>query len=262
LVVGTSAERGRAARVVVVGALFVAGIATAGPAAAGQADDLKAFCRTVVNLTALVAAEGAIPTEDASPEKIASFEKKLAKLLNRAERTAPPEIADDVGFASELTFLDPGESPYVLGIAEPIRAIKRFVADECGFETVAVTAREYEFQGIPKTLSTGTVVFELTNAGAEVHELAFGRIKGDASLEALLELPEEERVRLNRIEELGLRALAAPANSDVALVTFTKPGRYAVADFIPVGTTDLEAETDGAPHTDEGMFAEFKVKAP
>jgi hypothetical protein len=104
------------------------------------------------------------------------------------------------------------------------------------------------------------VVFELRNEGSEVHEMAFGRIKGDASLEALLELPESERARLNRIQELGFRARAAPSESDVALVPFTKPGRYAVADFVPVGTTSLEADTDGAPHTDEGMFAEFRVR--
>ncbi|MGH8984717.1 MAG: hypothetical protein ACRDY6_12710 [Acidimicrobiia bacterium] len=254
------AERTAPVLVVLVWALALAGIPAAGPAAAGQAGNLKTFCRTLVELTQLVAVEGAIPDEDAPPKKIAKFERRLAKLFNRAERAAPPEIVNDVSFASELTYLDVRESPDVLGIAEPIRAIKRFVADECGFKTVTVTAREYEFQGIPKTLRTGTVVFELRNEGSEVHQMAFGRIKGDASLEALLELPESERVRLNRIQELGLRALAAPAESDVALVTFTRPGRYAVADFVPVGTTSVEADTDGAPHTDEGMFAEFRVK--
>jgi uncharacterized cupredoxin-like copper-binding protein len=248
------------AAVLVIWALVLAGIPVAGPAAAGQAGDLKTFCRTVIDLTQLVAVEGAIPDEDAPPKKIAKFERRLAKVLNRAERTAPPEIVNDVSFASELTYLDVRESPGVLGIAEPIQAIKRFVADECGFKRVTVTAREYEFQGIPKTLRTGTVVFELRNEGSEVHEMGFGRIKGDASLEAVLELPESERVRLNRIQELGLRAVAAPGESDVALVTFTRPGRYSVADFVPVGTTSVEADSDGAPHTDEGMFAEFRVK--
>ena len=249
-----------AALLVVVWTLVLAGMPASRPAAAGEAGDLKAFCRTFVDLTQLVAVEGAIPDEDAPPEKITKFERRLATLFNRAERTAPPEIVDDVSFASELTFLDVRESPDVLGIVEPIRAIKQFVADECGFKTVTVTAREYEFQGIPKTLRTGTVVFELRNEGSEVHEMAFGRIKGDASLEALLELPEDERARLNRIQELGLRALAAPGESDVALVSFTRSGRYAVADFVPVGTTSVEADTDGAPHTNEGMFAELRVK--
>lgn len=253
-------ERIAAVLVVVVWALVLAGLPAAEPAAAGPAGTLRTFCRTVVELTELVAVEGAIPDEDAPQRKIAKFETRLAKLFNRAERTAPPEIVNDVSFASELTYLDVRGTPDDLGIAEPIGAIKRFVADECGFKTVTVTAREYEFEGIPKTLRTGTVVFELRNEGSEVHEMAFGRIKGDAPLEALLALPEEERVSLNRIQELGLRAVAAPAESDVALVTFTRPGRYAVADFVPVGTTSVEAETNAAPHTDEGMFAEFRVK--
>ena len=253
-------ERIAAVLVVVVWALVPAALRAAGPAAAGEAGNLKSFCRAVVDLTQLVALEGAIPDEDAPPKTIAKFERRLAKALNRAEQAAPPEIVDDVSFASELTSLDVRELPGVLGIAEPIQAIKRFVADECGFKRVTVTAREYEFQGIPKTLRTGTVVFELRNEGLEVHEMGFGRIKGDASLEALLELPEEERARLNRVQERGLRAVAAPGESDVALVTFTRPGRYSVADFVPVGTTSVEADGDGAPHTDEGMFAEFRVK--
>jgi hypothetical protein len=252
-------DRALAVVVAVVSVWLSAGMA-ARPAGAGQAGDLRAFCRAVIDLTQLVAVEGAIPDEDAPPEKIAKFERRLMKSLNRVERTAPPEIVADVSFASELTYLDVRESPEALGIADPVQAIKHFVADECGFETVTVTAREFEFQGIPKTLRTGTVVFELQNEGSEVHEMAFGRLKGDASLEALLELPEEERARLDRIQGLGLRALAAPGESDVALVTFTRPGRYSVVDFVPVGTTSVEADADGPPHHDEGMFDEFRVK--
>jgi uncharacterized cupredoxin-like copper-binding protein len=134
------------------------------------------------------------------------------------------------------------------------------VADNCGFKTVAVTAREYEFQGIPKTLARGTVVFELRNEGAEVHELAFGRMRGDASLESVLALPAEERSRQNKIEELGAPAIAVPGGTDVAIVKFTKPGRYSVACFVPGGTTTIEAPTEGPPHTDNGMFQEFQVK--
>jgi uncharacterized cupredoxin-like copper-binding protein len=247
---------------VIIAALGLAGVLTSGPAAAGQTGDLKAFCRTTVDLIQHVLTEGAIPGEGASRREIEKFEQRLAKLLDRAEQTAPAEIANDVSFASELTRIDPrtAETDFLLEILEPIQAFKRFAAENCGFKTVTVTAHDHEFQGLPKTLQTGTVVFELNNEGAEVHEMAFGRIKGDASLEPLLALPAEERLRLNRIEELGAGAIAAPGASDVALVSFTKPGRYSVACFVPVGTTTIEAPTEGHPHTDEGMFAEFKVK--
>jgi uncharacterized cupredoxin-like copper-binding protein len=245
-----------------IAALGLAGVLTSGPAVAGQAGDLKAFCRTTVNLVQHVLTEGARPAEDASRREIEKFEKRLATLLDRAEQTAPAEIENQVSFASELTRIDPGsaELDFFLQILEPIQAIKRFAAENCGFKTVTVTARDHVFEGLPKTLEVGTVVFELNNQGAEVHEMAFGRIKGNASLEALLALPAEERLRLNRIEEFGAGATAAPGASDVALVSFTKPGRYSVACFVPVGTTAIEAPTEGRPHTDEGMFAEFKVK--
>lgn len=252
----------RSATAGVVAIFVLLGTLPAGTAVAGQAGDLKRFCRTAVDLIQQVLTEGGIPGEDASPEKIQKFDKRLARLLNRAERTAPPEIAHDVSFASELTRTSArtADPRIFFQMLEPIQAIKRFTADNCGFKTVAVTARDHEFQGIPKTLDTGTVVFELRNQGAEVHEMAFGRIKGDASLEAILRLPVEERLKLNRIDELGAGAITAPGASDVAMVSFTKPGRYAVACFVPAGTTTIEAPTDGPPHTDEGMFAEFEVK--
>lgn len=244
-----------------IAALGLAGVLPSVPAAAGRAGDLEAFCRTTVDLVQHVLTESARPAEDASRRDIERFEKRLAELLDRAERSAPAEIASHVSFASELTRIDLRTAgTNVLQILEPIQAIKRFAAENCRFKTVTMTARDHQFQGLPKTLRTGTVVFELDNEGTEVHEMAFGRIKGDASLEALLALPAEERLRINRIDEVGAGAIAAPGASDVALVSFTKPGRYSVACFVPVGTTTIEAPTEGPPHTDEGMFAEFKVK--
>jgi uncharacterized cupredoxin-like copper-binding protein len=253
----------RALRPFTAGAVLgLASILTSAPAVAGQAGNLKAFCRATVDLIQHTLTEDVVPGEDATPRRVGRFNKKLAGLLDRAERSAPAPIANDVSYASELMHVASltAESDLLFQILEPIQAIKRFAADNCGFKTVAVTARDHEFQGIPKTLNTGTVVFELRNDGAEVHELAFGRIRGGESLDALLALPIEERLRLNRIEELGAGALAAPGASDVALVSFTKPGRYSVACFVPAGTTTVEAPTEGPPHTDQGMFAEFNVK--
>jgi hypothetical protein len=235
-----------------------------GSASAGRPEDLNAFCQTGVELVQLVLSEGGIPGETASKKEIAAFQEDLAELLDRAVQTAPAEIAVEVGYAAEITRIDPrsaAELPGVLEILEPIQTIKQFMADNCGFETVVVTAREYELQGIPEAIEIGTVVFEFRNEGAEVHEMLFGRIRGDASLEALLTLPEEVRLAQNQIEELGAGAVAGPGASDVALVEFTRPGRYAVACFVPVGTTSVEAPAIGAPHTHEGMFTEFRVEA-
>ena len=251
-------------RFVIVAFLVAAIVLPSAPLHAGPPGDLNTFCGTAADLTQLVLGEGSVPEQNAPPGKIRKFKKRLLKLLDRAEQTAPAEIANQVSFASELTVVDSrsaSEFPDILQILEPMQAIKRFVADNCGFQTVKVAAREYEFSGIPNALERETVVFDLTNEGAEVHEMAFGRIKGDRSLDALLELSERERSRLNQIEELGAGALAAPGSSDVALVRFSKPGRYAIACFVPVGTTRVDADTDGLPHTSEGMFVEFVVEA-
>jgi hypothetical protein len=237
---------------------------TAGSAAGDQVEDLNTFCQTAADLVQLLTAEGSIPGENASPGTVARFEQRLAGLLDRAVQIAPAEILYEVSYAAEITRIDPRSAvafPDILEILEPIQAIKRFTANECGFETVVVTAREYEFQGIPATLAMGTVAFELRNHGVEVHEMLFARIRGGVSLETLLEHPEEERPTGNHFEELGAGAVATPGGSDTALVTFTEPGRYSVACFVPVGTTSVEETTNGAPHTHEGMFAEFRVKA-
>jgi uncharacterized cupredoxin-like copper-binding protein len=243
-------------------AVGVASVVSSGPATAGEPSDQRTFCRTAVTLIQHVLTEDAIPDEHASSAKVQKFQKRLRELFDRAERSAPAEIVNEVSFASELGQFVPrtADLGFFVQILEPLQAVKRFVADNCGFKTVAVTAREYEFRGIPNTLVRGTVVFELRNEGAEVHELAFGRIRGDASLKAILALPAEERDRLNKIEELGAGAIAVPGGTDVAIVTFTKPGRYSVACFVPGGTTTIESPTEGPPHTDNGMFDEFEVK--
>jgi hypothetical protein len=246
----------------VLAALGLASLATSGPASAGQAGDRKTFCRATTDLIEHVLSEDRIPGDDASSAKVEKFRKKLTAVLNRAERAAPPEISNDVSYASELMQVDPrtADTNFFLEILAPLQAVKRFVADNCEFKTVAVTARENEFEGIPNTLTRGTVVFELRNEGAEVHEMAFGRIRGDASLEAVLALPAEERRRQNRIEEIGAGAIAAPGGMDIAIVTFTKSSRHSVACFTPSGTTSIDAPSDGPPHTDLGMFQEFQVK--
>ena len=114
-------------------------------------------------------------------------------------------------------------------------------------EAVAVTAIEYEFQGVPATLEAGETTFSLDNKGDEPHEFALSLITGDQSVDELLELPEEEVGEF--IQDVG-RAFAKPGASG-EMVAELEPGRYGYVCFEP--------SPDGTPHAFLGMAGEFTV---
>ncbi|HWL65925.1 MAG TPA: hypothetical protein VNP73_08125, partial [Actinomycetota bacterium] len=58
--------------------------------------------------------------------------------------------------------------------------------------TVAVTATEYAFEGVPAELPEGETTFTFENVGEEIHEMVVLRIKTDATAQELLKLPEKE----------------------------------------------------------------------
>ena len=112
---------------------------------------------------------------------------------------------------------------------------------------IPVTAVEYEFQGVDEELLSGATSFRLDNAGEEPHEFVLSRIETDATIDELLDLPEEEARA--QLEDVG-RAFAEPGDSDV-LETELQPGRYGYVCFVP--------SPDGPPHAFLGMRGEFTV---
>jgi uncharacterized cupredoxin-like copper-binding protein len=121
-------------------------------------------------------------------------------------------------------------------------------AGEVASSRVAVTAVEYEFQGVPETLPPGETVFTFENAGAEQHEMALARLKEGKTVEELLELPDSEADTF--IDFIGL-VMAGPGQSPGGLVVDLTPGTYAFVCF-------MEAP-DGEPHALKGMYAQFEV---
>jgi hypothetical protein len=253
-------------RLVVTGALAVgAGGLWAAPVTAGPTPDVQTFCRTIADASILF---NDVPDEDASKKEQARFQKKVEELLTQGELNAPPELAAQVTSTAEAIrgFFEAGEDPsedpaFMQAAAE----IDEYVFANCGYQTVDLSGLEYEFQGIPNTLEPGITIFRLANDGAEVHELAIGKIKGDDSAREIGESsPEdaEEKVRF------ASHAIALQGQTGFAYVDL-KAGRYAALCFIPVGTTDpsaLEEEEEeeehegAASHAEEGMFKGFKVR--
>jgi len=147
-------------------------------------------------------------------------------------------------------------------------------------KTVTVTASDYKFEGLPKSMKEESTKLTLTNASTkEVHELVAFRIP-DAE-----KRPVSELVKLPMAEQEALfpkgpppLVLVAPPNGAPQITalgdgTLKEKGRYAVVCFIPTGADPAaylkaaEAATDGppdvpggAPHVTQGMFGEITVK--
>ncbi len=145
-------------------------------------------------------------------------------------------------------------------------------------KTITVTATDYKFEGLPKSVKAGTKL-ELVNASTkELHELVVGRIPDTEKrpVSVLVKLPEKELEALFPPGPPALVVLATPnRGAPIPAVgdgTLTDKGRYMVTCFIPTGADPAaylkaaEAATDGppdvpggAPHIEQGMFGEITV---
>lgn len=132
-----------------------------------------------------------------------------------------------------------------------------WVEDNCDVTTLDVSATEFEYDGIPDTLSTGYTVVNFDNVGNEAHEMFVFRTNDGVteSLDEIIALPEEEV--FSKITPVNA-TFAMPGGGDVGSWNLTEPGNYTVICFIPLGTTATN-EGDGPPHFTQGMIHEFAV---
>ncbi len=140
--------------------------------------------------------------------------------------------------------------------------------DVASFETpvLDVVALESRFVGVPPVLPTGPYGFRLVGAGDEFHELALIRVKAgeDRSVRQLIDATEAGGKADYRYlgGVVACPGLVSPEPLGVEL----EPGRYAMVDLVPVGTTpDLEGEDllaayENPSHYTQGMIAEFRVR--
>lgn len=188
--------------------------------------------------------------------------------MNHYTRRSRAVIA--LGMAGMLTLAGCGggdEETASSGDASQTEAMATDGPDAAG-ETVEVTGVEYEFEGLPATMSSGTEL-TFTNGGEEAHELVLLKIADDEerSAQELLALPQEEAQTLTQMKGVAV----APPGGDGRVVegalVVDEPGRYMAICFIPVGTTEMpegppeEGEAPGGPpHFTRGMFAEVSVE--
>ncbi|HUG75002.1 MAG TPA: hypothetical protein VMM81_04940 [Acidimicrobiia bacterium] len=213
---------------------------------AGPPAELERFC------TAMVDAEGTIVREGPQAD--------VESLLTEIEETAPEEIQEEAATVVATVRAgaeDPSEFQRPeFGQAE--EAIDHYVLENCGYETVEVRAVDFAFEGVPATIPAGRVGFRFTNDGHELHEMVVFRINEDVdrSFEEILQQPQQQAE--DQIAFVGA-GFGPPGETDAEVMEL-EPGRYGMACFVPMGTTDPEQGADGPPHFTEGMFAEFSVE--
>jgi hypothetical protein len=240
----------------IVGALL--GIA---PAAAQPTPDITAFCDAA--LTADKAANTVFAGGKPKQKDIQALDAALAQTVS----ASPSELTETLqaviaGVQSAIqSGKDPTQNP---DFQRNLNVIDEYRYNSCGYQTADVTTTEYEFVGLPKTFTPGPVAIKLTDTGAELHEMAAFRLKTKDSVKKVLGLSDKEQQK--KTENVG-SGFVQKGETDFIILDFSKPGRYGVACFLPVGSTSQQAaEQQGhkhgaTPHWKKGMYASITVRA-
>jgi hypothetical protein len=114
--------------------------------------------------------------------------------------------------------------------------------------TVSVVATEYGFE-MPSEVAGGVVSFALSNAGAEHHEFAFGRLEGGMTFDRLVKHMKKTG-QFKGAEDLAGVPLLSPGDT-VTMTRDLDPGTYFFLCFFPT--------PQGEPHMAHGMLTSFEV---
>ena len=148
-----------------------------------------------------------------------------------------------------------------------------------GDDTKTVTAADYAFEDLPKSVDAGTTLTLKNASTKEIHEMVVFRIPDGEkrSVQQLVNLPESEQTAIFGEGPPAMVMIAPPGGGEMIQALgdgkLTEKGRYAVVCFIPTGADPAaylaaaQAPSDGPPqvaggppHTAQGMYGEITVK--
>ena len=141
-----------------------------------------------------------------------------------------------------------------------------------------VTAADYRFENLPKSVSAGTTLTLKNSSTKELHEMVVMRLADDEKrpVKDLVALPEAE-VEKVFAGQPAMVLIAPPNGGEIIKAVgdgkLTEKGRYAVTCSIPIGADPaafLAAMQSsqggppnvpgGPPHLTQGMYGEITVK--
>jgi hypothetical protein len=236
--------------------------------AGGVGGEAADWCENMILLTEVGGRGPHVDFETASPEEIqaavAAFGEEFMPIIETSERTAPAEIADDVAVMANAsrTAIAQG-SPDALYEPEPMEAESRVISwavENCGYQVISITGVDYAYELDTTEVDGGVTILEFSNEGEELHEMiVFRKTDGvTESFEEILAMDEGHPALDEEMVEFVTAAYGPPGYRTAAFVDL-EPGEYAVACFIPVGST-LESEGAGPRHLVEGMLSTFTVR--
>ena len=148
--------------------------------------------------------------------------------------------------------------------------------DGGGIKTV--TATDYAFEDLPKSVDAGTMLTLKNTSDKEIHELVAIWLPDDEkrSVQQLVNLPPAEQNAVFSRGQPAMVLISTPGSDDpikaVGDGRLTEKGRYAVLCMIPTGANPAAylaaAQTagnappqvaGGPPHVAQGMYGEIKV---
>jgi hypothetical protein len=242
-------------RTLIARALVAATISTALLAACGS-DDKDAVDTSTTASTA-VPATTAAPTTALATTAAETTEPATTESETTEPDTTEPETTEPESTEPEST------EPETTAVSAP--------------ETIDVTAVDYNFDGIPKTIAAGSTLSLTNKSTAEVHELVAFRLPDTETRDAatLAALPREE-LEAVLAGPPALVTVAPPTQAGFTAVgdgTLSVPGRYLLLCTIPTGANPADYlaaaqaahggpvdVAGGAPHFVIGMFAETTVE--
>lgn len=147
-----------------------------------------------------------------------------------------------------------------------------------GDDTRTVTAVDYRFEDLPRTVKAGTTLTLENDSPRELHEMVVSKLPDgeQRSVDDLMKLPEDEFGALFQGPPTAV-IIAPPGGAETINAlgdgTLTEKGRYLVMCAIPTGADPAEylkaSESSGEgppqvaggpPHFTQGMFGQITVE--
>ena len=199
--------------------------------------------------------------ESALPDFI---DERIEPNLEAIDGAEPDAIADEVAVLTSAVrdVVDSGDfAPFSTPeFSDASQAVYSSLDEHCDVEVVEFDAIDFDYVGVPDTLSPGPTAFVMANESeaGEAHEFSLVRLRDDTdlSVEDLLSMPESEA---NEHIDTFAGGLFGPAGATAGTVVELTPGRWAYVCFVPVGSVHGE-DGSGPPHFTAGMAGEFRVE--
>jgi plastocyanin len=121
---------------------------------------------------------------------------------------------------------------------------------------LSITGSEYKFDVSKPSVNEGTLQVTFTNAGQEMHMVAWGKLKAGVTFDKFSQtLQTKQDEAFGMIEEAndGSPGVLSPGRATTLTTGLLKAGTYGLLCFLPA--------PDGTPHVAKGMVGSVEVKA-